>query len=114
MNKVKEFTCNAGDTRDLGSIPGSGLSSGAGHDNALNILAWRIPWTGQPDGLQSMMLQRHPGRKRLSPHEHTCSLLSQISWVLSDARKRKKGIKENWINERYCTFPFKIQGPLIP
>ena len=23
-----------------------------------NILAWRIPWTGKPDGLQSMRLQR--------------------------------------------------------
>ena len=22
------------------------------------ILAWRIPWTGEPDGLQSMGLQR--------------------------------------------------------
>ena len=23
-----------------------------------NILAWRIPWTGEPDGLQSMGSQR--------------------------------------------------------
>ena len=24
-----------------------------------SILAWRIPWTEEPDGLQSMGLQRH-------------------------------------------------------
>ena len=60
-----------------------------------NILAWEIPWTAEPGGLQFMKSQRHAGQKRLSTHEHTHSLLSQISWVLLDARKRKKGKKEN-------------------
>ena len=31
----KEFTCNAGETGDLGSTPGSGRSSGEGHGNPL-------------------------------------------------------------------------------
>ena len=31
----KEPTCNAGDVRDAGSIPGSGRSSGGGHGNPL-------------------------------------------------------------------------------
>ena len=43
--------CNAG---DLGSIPGLGRAPGGGHDNPLSILAWRIPWTEEPGGLQSM------------------------------------------------------------
>jgi len=43
----KESTCNAG---DLGPTPGSGKS--------LSILAWRIPWTEEPRGLQSMGFQR--------------------------------------------------------
>ena len=30
-----------------------------------SILAWRIPWTGKPDGLQSMKLQSQTGLKRL-------------------------------------------------
>ena len=47
---------NAGALRDAGSIPGSGRSSGGGHGHA-NILAWRIPWTEEPGGLQSMELQ---------------------------------------------------------
>ena len=31
----KEFTCNAGDTEDAGSIPGLGRSSGEGNGNPL-------------------------------------------------------------------------------
>ena len=31
----KEFTCNAGDTGDVGSILGSGRSLGGGHGNPL-------------------------------------------------------------------------------
>ena len=48
----------AGDAGDLGSIPGSGRSPGVGNGNPLNILAWRIPWTEEPGGLQFMVLQR--------------------------------------------------------
>ena len=47
---------NAGDLRDAGSIPGPGRSPGGGHGHA-SILAWRIPWTEEPGGLQSMELQ---------------------------------------------------------
>ena len=35
------------------------------------ILAWRIPWTEESGGLQSIGSQR-VGRKRLSLHECTC------------------------------------------
>ena len=34
---------------DLGSIPGLGRSPGGGHGNLSSILAWRIPWTEEPD-----------------------------------------------------------------
>ena len=40
---------------DLGSIPGSGRSPGEGNGKPLT---WRIPWTGEPSGLQSMGSQR--------------------------------------------------------
>ena len=36
----KESTCNAGDTGDTGSIPGSGRSPGEGNGNPLQYLAW--------------------------------------------------------------------------
>ena len=39
-------------------IPGSGRSPGEGMATHSSILAWRIPWTEEPGGLQSMGLQR--------------------------------------------------------
>ena len=42
---------------DLGLIPGSGRSRGEGNDNS-STLAWKIPWTEEPDRLQSMGSQR--------------------------------------------------------
>ena len=47
----KESTCNAGDARDMGSIPGWGRSPGGRHGNLhCSILAWRIPWTQEHGG----------------------------------------------------------------
>ena len=43
--------CNAGDP---GSFPGWGRSPGGGMAIHTSILAWRIPWTEEPDGLQSI------------------------------------------------------------
>ena len=46
----KESACSAGD-------PGSRRSPGEGMATLSSILAWRIPWTEEPGGLQSMRLQ---------------------------------------------------------
>jgi len=48
---VKNPHANAG---DLGSIPGLGRSPEKGMATHSSILAWRIPWTEEPGGLQSM------------------------------------------------------------
>ena len=55
---VKNLPASVEDTRDTGSIPGLGRSPGGGHGIPLHILAWRIPCTEEPGGLQSMELQR--------------------------------------------------------
>jgi len=55
---VKESAYDAGDTGDVGLIPGWGRSPGGGHATHSSILAWRIPWTEEPDGLQSTGSQR--------------------------------------------------------
>ena len=47
----KESACNA---KDLGSISGSGRSLEKGMATHSSILAWRILWTQEPGGLQSM------------------------------------------------------------
>ena len=39
---------------DADSIPGLGRSFGGGDGNPLQCLAWRIPWTKEPGGLQSI------------------------------------------------------------
>ena len=46
----------AGDIGDTGSIPGLGRSPGRGHSNPHQYFAWRIPWTEEPDRLQSIGL----------------------------------------------------------
>ena len=48
---VKNPPASAGNIRDVSSIPGSGRSLGEGNSS---ILAWEIPWTDEPGGLQSM------------------------------------------------------------
>ena len=52
--RYKELTCSAA---DAGSIPGSGMSPEKSRATHSSILAWRIPWTEEPGGLQSMESQ---------------------------------------------------------
>ena len=68
---VKNLPASAGDTS---SIPRSERSSGEGNDNPLHILAWEIPWTEEPGGVQSWVTKRrwsdettdsNPGSKHL-------------------------------------------------
>ena len=69
----KESACNA---RDSGLIPGSGISPGEAPHSS--ILAWRIPWTKEPCGSQSMGLQR----VRLDWRNNTFTLLeNKIIWI---------------------------------
>ena len=51
---VKEFACNAGATGGLG-LEDPLEKEVAPHSS---ILSWRIPWTEEAGGLQSMGLQR--------------------------------------------------------
>ena len=53
---VKNLPANAGDARDMGSIPRLGRSPGGKMATHSCILAsqTRIPWTEEPGGLQSM------------------------------------------------------------
>ena len=52
------------ETQDLGSIPGLGRSQGS------RILAWKIPWTEEPGGLQSMGSQK-TGHDLATKQQHT-------------------------------------------
>ena len=54
----KDPACHWGDIRGMGSISGSGRSSGGGHGNHSSILAWKVPWTEEPGRPQSIGSQR--------------------------------------------------------
>ena len=64
----KESSFDAGGTGGAGLILESGRSPGGGHGNPLSILAWRISWTEEPGGLQSIGSQSQTQLKQLSTH----------------------------------------------
>ena len=55
---VKNLPANAGDLRDVGSIPDLEDPLDEGMATHFSILIWRMPWTEEPGRLQSMGLQR--------------------------------------------------------
>ena len=67
-SEVKASAWNAG---DLGSIPGDPLEKEMATHSSL--LAWEIPWTEEPGGLQSMRLQR-VGHDDHTPDRYICVL----------------------------------------
>ena len=55
---VENQPANAGDVRDSGLNLGWENPLEEGMATHSSILAWRIPWTEEPGGLQSVGLQR--------------------------------------------------------
>ena len=55
---VKNPPANAGDTRDIGSSLDCGDLLEKGMITHSSILIWRIPWTEEPSGLQSIGSER--------------------------------------------------------
>ena len=55
---LKNLSAYVGDTRDMSSTPGPGRSPGVEMATHSSILAWKIRWTEEPGGLQSMGWQR--------------------------------------------------------
>ena len=64
---VKNLPANAGDS---GLTPGSGDALEKGMATHSSILAWRIPWTEEPGGLQSMRSQRVGHKVMTNTHTH--------------------------------------------
>ena len=55
---INNLPASVGDIKEAGSIPGSERPPGGGNGYHSSTLAWRIPWTEEPGGLQPMGLQR--------------------------------------------------------
>ena len=82
---VKNLPANAGEARDVGLIsldPEDPLEEETGTHSS--ILAWRIPWTQEPGGLQSMGSHKSQTQlKQLSTHT------SPYLFHRADVRNRK-------------------------
>ena len=68
---IKSLPANVGDIRVLGLITRSGRSPGGEHSTHSSVLAWRIPWTEEPGGLQSTGSLRVGHDWSDSAHTHT-------------------------------------------
>ena len=76
------------ETRGEGLIPGLARSSEEEEMTVhLTILAWKIPWTEEAGGLQSIGLQSQTQVKQFSTHTHTLLTRSVVSkcgpWISS-------------------------------
>ena len=65
----KESTCNAGDTENAGSIPGSGRCPGGRHGNTLQYSCLNYPMDRGACSLD----YSPKGRKELDTTEHACT-----------------------------------------
>ena len=93
----KESACNAGDTGDVGLIPGSGRSPGEGNAAHSSVLDWEIPWTEEPGRLQSMGSQQSDTTECMELTHKCSSGRSQKTIYFKDflhnllSRKKKGG-----------------------
>ena len=55
---VKNLPSYVGNLRAMDSIPGVGRCPGERHGNPLQYSCWKVPWTEEPSGLQSIGSQR--------------------------------------------------------
>ena len=88
---VKILPVNEGNVRDMGLITGSGTSLGQkdpmkeGMATHSSTLAWKIPWTEEPGGLQSIGFESQTWLKKLG--KHTCyipetNIILYIKYIL--------------------------------
>ena len=118
VKKKKKSACQA---RDVGLIPGSGRSPGGGH----GILAWRIPWTEEPGGLQSVGSQRvgHDWVVNSKNNEEHSRVVRVIIWLLANAWShggQREGLEKVSSASPFCQLklkkckPAESAGPLPP
>ena len=86
---AKNPPATAGDKRDVSVIPESGRSPGEGMATHSGILAWRIPGTDEPGGLQSMHCRESDttgyAHTHAHTHTHTHTIISSALKILLGA-----------------------------
>ena len=120
----KESACSV---RDLGSIPVLGRSAGEGNGYYSSSLVWRIPWTEEPGGLQSIESQRvrhdlahtrahksissHGISPALGPYIFNC-LLGVPTWIGGQLQKQEvqnlPSSHTHFISPKFFFFPASL------
>ena len=67
---VKNAPANAGDGRDMDSVPAEEDPLGKGRATRSSILAWRIPWTEEPGRVKFIGSQSQTRLEQLSTRVH--------------------------------------------
>ena len=67
---VKNTSANAGDGRDMDSVPAEEDPLGKGRATRSSILAWRIPWTEEPGRVKFLGSQSQTRLEQLSTRVH--------------------------------------------
>ena len=108
---VKNLPVNAGDTGDGGLILGLGRSLELSTATHSSICAWRIPWTAEPGGLQSMVSQRV---------RHNWSETLSIIWsslglpLVAQLVKNLPAMQETWVQSLGWKIPWRREKPPTP
>ena len=111
---VKNLPANAGDIRVLGLISGSGRSPGGGHGTYSSVLAWRVPWTEEPGGLQNIGSLRVGHDRSDSAHTNTIdSLVAQ--WERTCLSVQEMQVLDPWARNipwrrKWQTTPIFLPG----
>ena len=100
---VKKPPASAGDIRDMGSILGSGRSPGEGHGSSTHssLLAWRIPWTEAPGGLQSI------GSHRVRHNWSDLTCTSLLKKKMTSSHSPGKYVQFTFISPRNSLWGFR-------
>ena len=113
---VKNLPANAGDARDMGLIPGSGRSPDRVMATHSSILAWEIPWTEEPGGLQIPRIAKSQTNwaaestcKRTHKHTHTHAHTHTHTPL--NTERNHKDINITWCNCEPNWKYFYIQWP---
>ena len=112
MLVVKNLPTNAGDTEEVGLIPGLERSPGGRYGNSLQYLAWRISWTEEPGGLKSIDSQR----VRQDWSHLACTRFSQlldVEEIKNHLTSEKLIFNTTWVEYRLKNF-WKIILELFP
>ena len=97
---IKNLPANAGDLRDVGSIPGSGRFPGGEHATHSSILAWRNPMDRGACGAMVLMVIKSQTwlKRRLSMHVQKLTEGSGEANELRGRGETRAAPPETWVD----------------